>query len=234
MKNFELSREKKAEDLKPWRYIESLGKKALLALLISFGATEALDAQIQNIEKDKRENEKELIIKAHTINQKIYENLIEKNPIPFGIDGTSFENTDINEIIYFQRGYTASSLEKREGKEDILYADNNGDGSIDRIVLSEEKFTTEAEKFSEFSNLAFLNEKLLNNDLSFSKLGGMMSKKIKVLEFKDINKSPRFIVYDFNVGEYGETDKEGVYDLWLKFQEKYVKSLEKFSVEMEQ
>ncbi|MEW6616985.1 MAG: hypothetical protein AB1333_01035 [Patescibacteria group bacterium] len=233
MKKFELGEEKKVESLKFWKHIESLGKSALLALLISFGVTETLDAQIQNAGQNKKENEKELVTKAYTINKRVYENLIKRNPIPFGIDGTSFENTDINETIYFQRGYTASSLEKRDGEKDIIYADNNGDGSVDRIILSEEKFETEAEKFSEFSNLAFIDEKFLDNDLSFSKLGGTMNKKIKVFEFKDINKSPRFIVYDFNVGEYGETDKEGVYDLWFKFQEKYVKSLENFSAEME-
>ncbi len=234
MKNFEFDEEKKVEGLKFWKHVESLGKSTLLALLVSFGVTEALNAQVQNAEKGGRENEKELITKAHTISQKIYESLVERNPIPFGVNGISFEDTDVDETIYFSRGYTASSLEKKEGDGDIIYADNNGDGSIDRIVLSEEKFTTEAEKFGEFSNLAFLNEKFLNNHLDFSKLGGVMSKKIKVLEFKDVNKSPRFIVYDFNTGEYGETDKAGIYDLWLKFQEKYVKSLENFSVEMKQ
>jgi len=248
---------KKETTKKALKYIESLGKTALFALLMQQGISEYTQAQNKNSENTKIDT-KELIDKTNKTNKEIYneiKDLFKDTPPGYYIKYTN--STTGEEVAFLPYGdrYLRTSLEVKRGDKDIIYVDIDGNGTVDRMLESEENFKqnsingdelseadADAKKLAIFESKAFMHEDMLKSQAEFASFGGgfmkdIQSEKIMIYEFKDMDKNPTFSVYNFKEGTYSETNNKDFQDKILELQsiiqEKYTKATKKFSKEIE-
>ncbi|MFA6586172.1 MAG: hypothetical protein WCS86_03375 [Candidatus Paceibacterota bacterium] len=242
---------------KALKYVESLGKTTLIALLMQYGISEYAQAQNKNLDTNKIDT-KELINKTNEANKKIYAEIKDRfKNISLG-DYIQYTNSTTGEIIKFLPygdGYLRTSLEVKEGSKDVIYVDIDGNGTMDRMLESEENFKqnpltsretnetdAKAAKLARFEIKAFESEDMLKEEAEFVSFGDgfikeQNSEKIMVYEFKDMDKNPTFTVYNFKEGTYSKTNNKDfqnkISELQLELQKKYAKAAEKFSKEVE-
>jgi len=224
---FEKSFSEKGTNERKLKYVETLGKSAVFWALMFLGVESGIAQTGTNKKENQKEIKQELSIKALDIEKELYKKMTDKYPISNGHAGISFEDRSSGKKIHFEENLTKAYIDTKEGAMDMRYVDEDGNGQLDRVILNEENFSSPVQKEAGLLLTTFGDEETLKGEIESSAMSEVFSKKIKVFQFKDIQNNPHFVVYDFNTGEYGETkNEEKVYELWIEFQKRFIKSLE--------